>query len=103
MTFRHWLVRNLTFYWRHHLAVGLAVAVATAVLTGALVVGDSVKGTLRYALDARLGQTASAVLTQDRFVTEAFAERMGVASVAPISSMVMNCSTRSIAPQRSYR
>jgi ABC-type lipoprotein release transport system permease subunit len=84
VTFRHWLVRNLTFYWRPHLAVGLAVAVATAVLTGALVVGDSVKGTLRYALEARLGRTAAAIVTQDRFLTEDFARRLSLDPVAPV-------------------
>jgi ABC-type lipoprotein release transport system permease subunit len=59
--------RSLSFYWRTNLAVLLAVAVATAVLTGALAIGDSVQHTLARTLDARLGRTEFAVLPQGRF------------------------------------
>ncbi|HEV3142558.1 MAG TPA: FtsX-like permease family protein, partial [Gemmataceae bacterium] len=47
MTTRRLLWRNLRFHWRGNLAVVLGVAVATAVLTGALLVGDSLRGSLR--------------------------------------------------------
>lgn len=60
-------IRGLTFYWRTNAAVLLAVAVATAVLTGALAVGDSVRYTLGRTLDARLGQVGFAVMPQGRF------------------------------------
>jgi hypothetical protein len=36
------LARNLTWFWRTNLAVLLGVATATAVLTGALLVGGGV-------------------------------------------------------------
>lgn len=50
------IARSLGFHRRIHLAVALGVAAATAVLTGALIVGDSVRGSLRdLALD-RLGR-----------------------------------------------
>ena len=38
------MFRSLFHFWRMNLAVLLAVSVATAVLTGALLVGDSVSG-----------------------------------------------------------
>jgi hypothetical protein len=41
------LLRNLLYHWRGNLAVLLGVAVGTAVLTGALLVGDSLRGSLR--------------------------------------------------------
>ena len=41
------MLRNLIFFWRMNLAVTLGAAVAAAVLTGALLVGDSVRGSLR--------------------------------------------------------
>jgi len=47
MTFRRMLFRNLTFHWRAHVAVLLGVAVGAAVLAGALLVGDSLRGSLR--------------------------------------------------------
>ena len=46
MTFASLLLRNLRFHWRGNLAVFLGVAVGTAVLTGALLVGDSLRGSL---------------------------------------------------------
>ena len=49
------ILRSLLFFWRHHLAVALATAVATAVLTGSLLVGDSMRGSLRALALDRLG------------------------------------------------
>jgi len=51
------LKRNLTYYWRTNLAVVLGVATAVAVLAGALLVGDSVRASLRDLLLLRLGNT----------------------------------------------
>jgi putative ABC transport system permease protein len=59
--------RSLGFYWRTNLGVLLAVAVSTAVLTGALVVGDSVRYSLMMMVDARLGRTQLALVSQNRF------------------------------------
>ena len=47
--FRWLLVRNLLYHWRGNLAVLLGVTVGTAVLTGALLVGDSLRGCLEGA------------------------------------------------------
>ncbi len=48
---------NLTHYWRTNLAVILGVATSVAVLAGALLVGDSVRGSLRDLALSRLGKT----------------------------------------------
>ena len=53
MTLTRLLHRSLTFHRRANLALLLGVAVGTAVLTGALLVGDSLRGSLR---DRALGQ-----------------------------------------------
>ena len=47
--------RSLIYFWRMNLAVALGAAVTTAVLTGALLVGDSVRGSLRDLTLDRLG------------------------------------------------
>ncbi len=66
--------RSLTWYWRAHLAVAAGAAVATAVLTGALIVGDSVRGSLRdLALD-RLGSIDVAVVAERSFREELAAD-----------------------------
>src|SRR3712207_3772008 len=49
--------RNLSHYWRTNAAVVVGVGVAVAVLAGALVVGDSVRGSLRSLFLQRLGRT----------------------------------------------
>lgn len=58
-----------------HLALAAAVAVTTAVLTGALLVGDSVRGSLRDLALARLGAVRFAGVGQ-RFVPADLAERL---------------------------
>src|SRR5947208_17061561 len=48
---------SLTHYWRTNFAVILGVATAVAVLSGALLVGDSVRASLRELALQRLGNT----------------------------------------------
>ena len=59
--------RSLVYFWRMNLAVILGVAVATAVLTGALLVGDSVRGSLRDLSLDRLGQIDYALVSERFF------------------------------------
>jgi putative ABC transport system permease protein len=60
------LSRNLRYYWRTNAAVVAGVATAVAVLAGALLVGQSVRASLRDLLTERLGATAY-VVSADRF------------------------------------
>lgn len=62
MTFRRLLVRNLQYHARSHLAVGLGVAVACAVLTGAFLVGDAQRETLRRQADRQRAGVDAALL-----------------------------------------
>ena len=57
------MLRGLIHRWRLNAAVALGAAVATAVLTGALLVGDSVRGSLREMTLGRLGAIDHAVVT----------------------------------------
>ena len=59
--------RSLRYYWRTNLAVVVGVAIAVAVLAGALMVGDSVRASLRDLVLQRLGQTDRVVLSQGFF------------------------------------
>ncbi len=68
------MLRSLIHYWRMHLAVALGAAVAAAVLTGALVVGDSVRGSLRELTLERLGGVDLALTGQRFFRAELAAE-----------------------------
>src|SRR5687767_12485510 len=69
------ITRSLRHHWRIHAAVALGVAAATAVLAGALLVGDSVRGSVRHLVLDRLGKIDE-VLVVDRFVREELAADM---------------------------
>src|SRR5258707_7894539 len=58
------VLRNLGYHSRGNLAVMLGVAVGAAVLTGALLVGDSLRGSLRARAERQLGGIDSAALLQ---------------------------------------
>ena len=68
MTARRLLLDSIRHYWRTHLGVILGSALAALVLTGALMVGDSVKATLRAQAGARVGKIGEALLCGERFV-----------------------------------
>jgi ABC-type lipoprotein release transport system permease subunit len=72
------LARNLAWYWRTNLAVLLGVATAAGVLGGALLVGDSVRTSLRDLVLARLGNT-DYVVARNGFFREDLAAAFGKA------------------------
>jgi ABC-type antimicrobial peptide transport system permease subunit len=69
------LARNLAWYWRTNLAVLLGVATATGVVGGALVVGESVRASLRGLVLERLGN-ADFVVTRAGYFREELAREM---------------------------
>lgn len=68
--------RSLRHYWRANLAVLLATAVAGTVLTGALLVGGSVRHSLDRLVFLRLGQTHTAIVASDLFPRADLAHRL---------------------------
>ena len=74
------ILRSAAFYWRTNLGVAAATAVATAVLVGALVVGDSVRYSLRQMALRRLGNVRWALTSGDRFFRARSVDRPGADS-----------------------
>jgi ABC-type antimicrobial peptide transport system permease subunit len=95
MTFARLLRRNLGFHWRGNLAVLFGVAVGSAVLTGALLVGDSLRGSLRELALRQLGWVQQA-LVSGRFVRGDLAKEIGSSSVCPV--LMLQGSARSVVP-----
>src|SRR5262245_26835444 len=75
MTLLRIITGSLRHHWRIHAAVALGVLAATAVLTGALAVGDSVRWSLRRLTLDRLGRIDE-VLVVDRFLRQELAAEL---------------------------
>ena len=73
-----YILASLWQYRRTHLAVALGVAVATAVITGALLVGDAVRGSLRDLTLERLSSVDSVLVAEQPF-RETLAKELAVA------------------------
>ena len=71
---RHLVSRSLRHYWRTHIGVSCGVLLASAILTGALLVGDSVDFSLRQTALARLGGVEHAADLRNRFVSQELAD-----------------------------
>ncbi|PYJ56928.1 MAG: hypothetical protein DME24_20730 [Verrucomicrobia bacterium] len=76
MTLLTLIFRSLHFHARAHLGALVGAAVGSAVLIGALVVGDSVRGSLRDMALARLGRVQIALAANDRFFRAALSDEL---------------------------
>ena len=87
MNSRKMLLRSLFFYRKIHLWVVLGTAVSTAILVGALIIGDSIHFSLKKIVWDRLGATEMAVTSGDRFFRTQLADNLSQrlkTSVAPL-------------------
>lgn len=70
------ILRSLRYYWRTNVALALGFAAVVATLSGALLVGDSVRGSLKQLAGQRLGST-NWVVTSPSFFREELAREVG--------------------------
>jgi len=81
------ITKSLTRFRRRHLNVVLGTAVATAILVGALVIGDSVRGSLKRIALSRLGKTQTALHSSDRFFRAELAKEISNELGVPVASV----------------
>jgi putative ABC transport system permease protein len=80
-------LRSLRFYGKSHLWVVLGTMISTAILVGALIIGDSVKFSLQQIVFDRLGNTEFALTSGDRFFRAEIADDLSKildTTVAPL-------------------
>ncbi len=75
MTFLQFIIRSICYHWRTNCAVVLGVIVGTAVIGGALVVGDSVRDSLEQMTLGQLGDIDHSLFGQ-RFFREQLVDEL---------------------------
>ena len=73
MTLFTLLLRTIRYYRKEHLLLLSGLIVSTAVLTSALIIGDSIQYSLQKIVDQRLGTTRHSIVTQERFFPASYA------------------------------
>ena len=76
-------------FWQIHLTVALCTAVATGVLAGALIVGDSMRGSLQDITLERLGNIEHAIISDRFFSPEIFSQADKVPAILINGSVVV--------------
>lgn len=77
MTLSRFILSSARHYWRGHLGLLLGAFLASAVLSGSLLVGDSVRASLRRVAELRLGKVQSGLLGGDRWFTTDLVKKAG--------------------------
>jgi len=95
MSFGTLVRRSLAYHWRAHLGVLLGAIVGSAVLIGALLVGDSVRASLKTLALLRLGQTEQALASNDRFFRSDLAAEIATEVKTPVVPVVQVLGTAS--------
>lgn len=79
------ILQSLRHYWKSHLGLLLGVFLSCAILSGSLVIGDSVRASLRRVAELRLGKIQSGLVGGDRWFTKALATTAGAAPLIQMS------------------
>jgi putative ABC transport system permease protein len=89
MTELKYIFRSIIHFRKQHLALFLSMTVSAAVLTGALIVGDSIRFSLKSMVDARLGKTKFAISGGSRFMDTMTASKLSEALKVPVAPILM--------------
>jgi len=81
-------LRNLLYYKKANLAILAGTMISAAVLTGALVVGDSVRHSLDALTDIRLGKTRLAIHSADRLFRQDLAKELSSKTKTPLAAVL---------------
>src|SRR3954466_8350497 len=88
LTSKRLVFQSARYFWRTNLAVVAGVATAVSVLSGALLVGNSVRGSLRDMALSRLGR-AEVVISSTDFFREALAAEITQSTSVGGSPMIV--------------
>jgi putative ABC transport system permease protein len=81
--------KSIWYFRKPYLAVFAGTVIATATLTGALIIGDSLKHSLGRLVDVRLGRTEYAFISASRFVRAQLANDLASALHTPVTPLLL--------------
>ena len=76
MTRFKFVLRTFVHYFRSNLLVFLGISITTSVITGSLIIGDSMRFSLKQSVTFRLGNTTHAITSFDRYFRAELASGM---------------------------
>jgi putative ABC transport system permease protein len=97
MTDLKYIIRSIVHYRKQHLALFFSMTLTAAVLTGALIVGDSIRYSLNRMVDTRLGNTKFAITGGSRFLDTKSASKLAGTLNVPVAPVLIPL-TRNQAP-----
>jgi ABC-type antimicrobial peptide transport system permease subunit len=97
------ILRNLRYHARSHLGAFLGVFVATAVIVGALAIGDCVRGSLTDLALQRLGKVQYAIAPGDRFFRAQLADDLSSSISNGLTTAVLQLPGIAVSPDDSAR
>jgi len=86
---RRLIFSSLAYYWKKNLLLAVGIAVSGAVITGAMMVGDSVKYSLNLIVEQRLGNVTHVMKAGDRYFTTHLAESVKEQLQVPVSTVLL--------------
>src|SRR5690606_13189200 len=88
MTILRYIYKSFKHYLKANMLVALGVSLCTMVLTGSVIIGDSVRHSLEQSVYYRLGEITHAVSVSERYFRKEIAREMEIANpevqVAPV-------------------
>lgn len=84
-----YVLRSLLHFRKQHVVLLLATAISAMVLTGALIIGDSIDYSLLKMMKTRLGKTRFAVVGGNRFVRDSLAAELSSGSEIKAAPLLM--------------
>jgi putative ABC transport system permease protein len=91
LTILTFLIRSLNYHWRSNLLLCIGCAIGAIIIIGAIMVGDSLKTSLRLVTSYRLGTMQHALLSTNGTIRESLADSLHAkVSVATAPVLVTN-------------
>lgn len=85
-----YILRSLVYFRKAHLSTLAGIIISSAVLTGALLVGDSVKQSLISLVDIRLGNTHIAISSPERLIQSTLADSLELKTGLAVTPVLLS-------------